>query len=50
MLHSPTLAIAIAPTATLSSDNKLFEQFMKAYLNAQVLGQIAPEVDLEPCK
>ena len=41
---APTPASAIAP----SSDNKLFKQFIKAYLEGHVLGQI--EVDSEPCK
>ena len=34
--HVPTPAPAIALTATSSSDNKLFKQFIKAYLEAQV--------------
>ena len=50
----PTLTLAVsraitsAPTIALSSDNKLFKQFIKAYLEAHVLGQI--EVDSEPRK
>ena len=30
----PALALAVVPTTALSSDNNLFKQFMKAYLNA----------------
>ena len=46
--RAPTPAPATAPAAALSSDNKLFKQFMKAYLKAQVPGRT--EVDSEPCK
>ena len=46
--RAPTPASATAPAAALSSDNKLFKQFMKAYLEAQVPGQT--EVDSEPRK
>ena len=42
-----SLAPALAATAP-SLDNELFKQFMKAYLEAQVPGQI--EVDPKPCK
>ena len=41
---TPTPAPAIAP----SLDNKLFTQFIKAYLEAQVPGQI--KIDSEACK
>ena len=34
MSYATTLALAIALAAALSSDNKLFKQFMKAYLEA----------------
>ena len=46
--RAPTPAPATAPTAAPSLDNKLFKQFMKVYLEAQVPGQT--EVDSEPCK
>ena len=48
VLRAPTPTSATAPAAAPSSDNKLFKQFMKAYLEAQVPGQI--EVVLEPCE
>ena len=38
VLRAPTLAPATALAAAASSDNELFKQFMKAYLEAQVLG------------
>ena len=41
---APATTLVIAP----SSNNKLFKQFMKAYLEAQVSGQT--EIDQEPCK
>ena len=55
---TPTLAVSYAPTPvpaiahiiTLSLNNKLFKQFIKAYLKAQVPGQIALELDIKPCK
>ena len=34
VFHAPTPAPATALAAALSSDNKLFKQFMKAYLEA----------------
>ena len=34
MSHAPTPALATAPAVAPSSDNKLFKQFMKAYLEA----------------
>ena len=43
----PSPATALAATAP-SSDNEFFKQFMKAYLEAQVPGQI--EIDPELCK
>ena len=48
VLHAPTPAPATTPVAAPSSDTKLFKQFIKAYLEAQVLGRT--EVDLEPCE
>ena len=48
VLRAPTPAPATAPAAALSLDNKLFKQFMKTYLEAQVPGQT--EVDSEPRK
>ena len=36
MSRAPTPTPTTAPATTLSSDNKLFKQFMKAYLEAQV--------------
>ena len=47
-IFTPTLAIAFA--VALFLDHKLFKQFIKAYLEAQVLVQIASEIDAEPCK
>ena len=46
--HAPTLAPATAFAVTLSLNNELFKQFIKAYLENQVSGQT--EVDSEPCK
>ena len=46
--RAPTLAPVTAPAIAPSSDNKLFKQFMKVYLEAQMPGQT--EVDLESCK
>ena len=46
MSCAPTPAPATAPAAAPSSDNELFKQFMKAYLEAQVPGRT--EVDPEP--
>ena len=52
--NTPILTSAVsrawtpAPAIALSLDNKLFKQFMKAYLEAQMPGQI--EVDSESCK
>ena len=43
VLRAPTLAPATTRIAALSLDKKLFKQFMKAYLEAQVPNQI--EVD-----
>ena len=43
---APATAFAVAP----SSDNKLFKQFIKAYLEAQVPTQIAPEIEPKSCK
>ena len=43
---APTIALAVGS----SSDNKLFKQFMKVYLEAQVPAQTSSKVDLEPCK
>ena len=47
LVAAPSSAPALAATAP-SSDNELFKQFIKAYLEAQVPGQT--EVDPEPCK
>ena len=44
--RAPTPAPATAPAAAPSSDNELFKQFMKAYLEAQVPGRT--EVDPKP--
>ena len=52
----PTPVVSCAPTPTLATtfavapslDNKLFKQFIKTYIEAQVPGQI--EVDPKPCK
>ena len=46
--RAPNHAPATVPTAALSLDNKLFKQFMKVYLEAQMPGQT--EIDPEPCK
>ena len=46
--RAPNSAPATVFVGTLSLDNKLFKQLMKAYLEAQVPGQT--KVDLEPCK
>ena len=46
--HAPIPALATTHAAAGSLDNKLFKQFKKAYLEAQV--QSRPEVDPEPCK
>ena len=46
--HAPTPALATALAAAPSSDNELFKQFIKVYLEAQVLGQI--KVDSKPRK
>ena len=48
MLRAPTPAPAIVFAAVPSSNNKLFKQFIKVYLEAQVLDQT--EVDPESCK
>ena len=48
MSRAPTPAPATALTTAPSSDNKLFKQFIKAYLEGQVPGQI--EIDSEPHK
>ena len=48
MSRVSTPAPAIAPAPALSSDNKLFNQFMKAYLEAQVPSRT--EIDSEPRK
>ena len=48
MSCAPTTALAIALAAAPSLDNKLFKQFMKAYLEVQVPDQT--EVDTKPCK
>ena len=45
---TPTPALATAPTIAPSSNNKLFKQFMKAYLEAQIIGQT--KVDSKPRK
>ena len=53
---TPTTVVSRAPTPTpatalvvaLSLDNKLCNQFIKAYLETQVLSRT--EVDPEPCK
>ena len=51
-IFTPTLAMSRAPipvpTIALSSDNKLFKQFIKVYLKTQVPGQI--EINSKPCK
>ena len=46
--RAPTPAPATASAVTPSLDNKLFKQFMKAYLEAQMPGRIV--VDSEACK
>ena len=46
--YAPTLVPTTAHVATPSSDNKLFKQFIKAYLETQVLSQT--DVDPKPCK
>ena len=46
--RAPISTPAIAFTAAPSSNNKLFKQFIKPYLEAQVPSKI--EVDPEPCK
>ena len=46
--RAPTPALAITSAVAPSLDNKLFKQFIKAYLEAQVPGQT--EVDSEPRK
>ena len=46
VLRARTPALAIA----LFSDNKLFKQFMKAYLKTQVQAWIVAEIDPKPCK
>ena len=46
--RATTLALATAPAVTSSLDNKLFKQFMNAYLEAQVPSQT--EVDPETRK
>ena len=48
LLPAPTLALVAITATGPPSDNKLFKQFMKAYMEAQVPGQI--EVDSKPCK
>ena len=48
VLRAPTPAPIISSTITLFSNNKLFKQFMKAYLESQVPGQT--KLDPEPCK
>ena len=48
VFHAPTLAPATASAVAPSLDNKLFKQFIKSYLEAQVPGQT--KVDPEPCK
>ena len=50
ILYAPTPTLAIAFAVPLLSDNKLFKQFMKAYLEVQLPGQIAAKIDLWPCK
>ena len=44
--RASTPALATTPATASSSDNKLFKQFMKAYLEAQVPGQT--EIDSKP--
>ena len=46
--RNPTPTPATANAAAPSLDNELFNQFIKAYLEAQMLGQI--EVDSKLCK
>ena len=46
--RAPIHALAITPAVAPSSDNKLFKQFIKAYLEAQVPDRT--EVDPEPRK
>ena len=50
MLRTFTLAPAIVSTIALSSDNKLFKQFIKTYLKAWVSGRIALKLDPKPHK
>ena len=47
---SLVFAFAVIPATAPSSDTELFKQFMKAYLEAQVLALIAPEIEPEPCE
>ena len=45
-----TPALVFTPTVISNPDNKLFKQFMKAYLEAQTPAQIAEEMDAKPCE
>ena len=46
--RAPTPAPTTAPAAAPSSDNELFKQFMKVYLEVQVPGR--KEEDSKPCE
>ena len=46
----PTSAPVTAPIIAPSLNNKQFTQFIKAYLEAQVLARSTLEVDPESCK
>ena len=48
MLHASTSAPATAPIVASSLENKLFKQFKKAYLEAQITGQT--KINLKPRK
>ena len=48
VFYAATCVPLTAPATAVSLDNELFKQFMKAYLEVQVQGQI--EVDQKHCK
>ena len=47
---TPILVVAIGLAVAPPLDNKLFKQFIKAYLETQMPGWIVPKIDLKPCK